>query len=360
MKHACCKYRLIYFLNNIPVLFLFACILILSACEKKAELNLPNENKLVVLAEITAGDSAFIPVSTSRIAGSGDAISFEKVNDASVTISSQGGTEKQLRLNLSSDFTDNPASVFSDPGIFTANTSYTIKVNHPVMEAVTSTAYIPAPFTVYNISTEESVVQGKEVFNFNFNINDAAGETNYYMFEAVKQLAKVVHYFYWQGVRYDYDTQSGKDLHETLEDEEDVEIPVIKDTLATNKYIRLNIFTNDNNTDNKNIGSLDSSFRRIFIRDSLFNGQSYFTSISVIMDQFEAVYPQDKGIVLIRIKSVGKDFYNYMLQYEKYKTDFGKMPVGQLTSPFGNIQNGLGIFGGSFKREWKYYFDDLE
>lgn len=360
MKRLNHKYHRLHFSNTAFAVCLFVSIVAISACDKNPVYDLPKENKLVVLAEITAGDSAFIPVSASRVAGSGNNISFEKVNDASVVVAAQGGAERQLWLNQSPDFADNPASVFTDPGIFVANTNYTINVSHPVLGTATAVTHIPPPFVVSNVSSAESTVLGREVFNFNFSIDDAAGETNYYIFEAVKQLVRITHYFYWQGIRYDYDTQAGQDLHETLEDEEDVDIPVIKDTIATNKYLRLNIFTTDNNTDNKNIGSLDSSFRRVFIRDSLFNGQSFSTTISVVMDQFEAVYPQDKGIVLIRIKSVGKDFYNYMLQYERYKTDFGKMPVGQLTSPIGNIQNGFGIFGGSFKREWKFYYDDLE
>jgi hypothetical protein len=56
---------------------------------------------------------------------------------------------------------------------------------------------------------------------------------------------------------------------------------------------------------------------------------------------------------------VSKELYNYLKLYEKYKTDFGSVPTNQLVSPAGNIVNGLGIFGGSAKRERIYYFDVL-
>lgn len=360
MRHILLTYKQLYFLNTGYWYFLLACAVMISSCKKNLYQNQKNENKLVVLAEITAGDSAFIPVAKSLIAGSGNPIAFEKINNASVTIAGQNETERQLRFNNASDFNSNPASIYSHPAIFTYNTGYTLKIDHPELGSVTATTHIPAPFIVKNVRSEEGDLRGKEVLNFSFDIDDAANEDNYYVFEAVKQLVHLSRYFIWQGVRYDYDTQAGKDLYEILEDEDDADISLRKDTVATNTYIRLNVFTGDAKTDNINMGSLDSSFRRIFIRDSLFNGASYSTTFSIAMDHFEAVNPQEKGIIAVRIKSVAKAFYHYMLQYEKYKTDFGTMPAGGLTSPTGNIQNGLGIFGGSCKKEWKFFYDELE
>ncbi len=334
-------------------------LLSMISCKKDPANIVPSENKLVILAEITAEETAYIPVTATRDAGSGDEISFSKINDASVSIAQPGEMEKQLLLNQSADFAGLPASIYSAPFQFKPNSDYSLRVTHALLGTDTATTHIPSAFNVTNVTTEESSLHGKDVLNFNFEIEDNANEKNYFVFEAVKQIVHVSHYFFWQGKKYDYDTQEGKDLFETLEDE-DENVVLLKDTIPTKHYLRLRTYTNDNHTENKAIGNIDSSFRRVFITDSTFNGQLYSTSISVIMDQFESINPQDKGIVMIRIKSVDKVFFNYLLQYEKYKTDFGKMPIGELAIPTGNIQNGLGIFGGSYKREWKFYYDDLE
>ena len=45
-----------------------------------------------------------------------------------------------------------------------------------------------------------------------------------------------------------------------------------------------------------------------------------------LMD-FKARNPENKGIIKVQIKSEHKNLYYYLLQYEKYKTDFGKMPA---------------------------------
>ena len=67
-----------------------------------------------------------------------------------------------------------------------------------------------------------------------------------------------------------------------------------------------------------------------------------------------------KGRILLQVKSASEELFDYLLVYEKYKTDFGTIATNQLTSPTGNVQNGLGIFGGSSKKQQTFYFDTLE
>ena len=121
MKHIFLKYNHLDFTKICYACFLIAGISMISSCKKNLY-NQQKENKLVVLAEITADDSAYIPVAQSLIAGNGNPISFEKVNNASVTIVSQNGTANQLKFNNSSDFNGNPATIYSHAGIFQNNT----------------------------------------------------------------------------------------------------------------------------------------------------------------------------------------------------------------------------------------------
>ena len=147
-------------------------------------------------------------------------------------------------------------------------------------------------------------------------------------------------------------------MFEELEDD-DIDVKLIEDTVFSPEIIRLDVFTRDAQTDNSKIGNRDSAFSRIFLRDSLFNGSSYSSAFLIDMSRFEANAPQQKGVVIIRIKSVDRAFYDYMVQYDKYQHDLGKIPASQLDEPNGNIQNGLGIFGAATKREWRLFYDDL-
>lgn len=330
---------------------------ILSSCSKVGQNSGSEKSKIVVLAEITAGDSAIIPVSESAPVGNNQAISFEKITTASVTITDNTGNASSLRWNNATDFSNNPAAIYTNPVVFKPDQSYSLKISQPGLESVNAITHIPQSFSVQNVTTDEGSRNGKDVMEFNFTIEDNPNEKNYYMFEAVKQLVNSHNYFFWQGVRYDYNTPNGQSVYEQASSQQNIDI--FKDTVPTNKYIRLNLYTSDTKTDNEDFGSLDSSFHRIFLTDSLFNGSNYTSSFAIDKSYFEATVPEEKGRVLIRIKSISKELFDYLSMYEKYRVEFGILPPANLLSPSGNTQNGLGVFGGSYKNEWVYYFDEL-
>jgi hypothetical protein len=59
---------------------------------------------------------------------------------------------------------------------------------------------------------------------------------------------------------------------------------------------------------------------------------------------FVSASQAQKGRVKLQFKQVSKELYDYLLIYEKYKTDLGALPAGQLASPPGNIQARAGHF----------------
>ncbi|MGN6603216.1 MAG: DUF4249 domain-containing protein [Ginsengibacter sp.] len=339
---------------------IFTCFLILGlfiSCRKN-EVNIQNQkNKIVVLAEITAGDSAIIPVSKSIEVGTNASIAFDKLATASVEITDTIGNTSTLHWNNTADFLNNPSTIFTNPVLFKPNESYTLQVSQAGLESATASAHIPQSFSVQNVNTVDGEHNGKDVLGFNFTILDNANEKDYYLFEAVKQLVYLRTYFYWQGVKYDYNTTEGQNVYDQASSQQN--IPLFKDTVLTNKYQRLNLYTSDVQTDNEDFTSLDSSFHRIFLTDSLFNGNSYTTSFAIDKTYFEAQVPEQKGRILVQIKSVSKELFDYLSQYEKYRTEFGILPPANLLSPPGNINGGYGVFGGSYKNQWVYYYDEL-
>lgn len=334
----------------------FLTMLMFASCRKDPYVDQSVNNELVILAEITAGDSLVVPVSKSIQVGTGGIISFEKVNSASVKVIRADGRTWTLKLNTSPLYANNPASVYTTPQKPRYGTVYNLQVQDPLSGSVTAQTTIPSPVNVLSADTSSDYRNGVPVMRLRFTINDTPGVVNYYVFEALKEILQLQHYFYWQGIRYNYDKPDGKNLYDQIKNTPGVRL--LCDTISSGNFRRLNVFTDDGNVDNAQVAGLDSPFRRIFLSGHVFNG-NYSTSFYVDRKYFIADNPGDRGRILLQVKSVSIELYNYLFWYEKYKTDIGSVPPEQLYSPPGNIQNGLGIFGGSSKRQWTYYFDEL-
>lgn len=342
---------------KVHFIMLAAVILSLSSCKKNFSSTEFVEDNLVVLSEMVAGDSIKIPVGKTIKAGSGSIIRFNKVNDAEVIVREENGPSWMLRANYSSQYASNPATVYTRNRRLRNNRTYYLEIKHPVLGTVKAYTHIPSQPGV-SIDTFYTTWQGKDVLAAEITLQSPADKNALYIIEAVKELLIVKHYFVYGGVRYDYDIPKGKALYEQVKNTPGVQL--LKDTVSQDSYTRLNLYTDDHNTENSKINDLSNPFRRIFLPLDILPGQSYSTNIYIDREFFVAGDPLQKGKVKLQIKSVSKELYDYLLTYEKYKTDFGSVPSSDLISPDGNIQNGLGIFGGSAKHEAVYYFDKLQ
>ena len=349
--------------NNLPYYFLtgsrqvaglLLLVLFISACKKNFSSDSFEDDKLVVLAEITAGDSIKIPIGKTIKVENGSLIRFEKVNDATVTITGTNTMSWVLQPNYSPQYASNPTSVFTNKNRFKANTTYNLEINHPTLGTVKATTHIPPFPRLLSVDTASTQFNDMDVFAANITWKDSADFEEFYIIEAVKELVKNNHFYIYQNKRYSYDTQQGKAFYEQIKNTPGIR--VLTDTIGLNKFVRLNVYTEDDQSENARIDKLTNPFRRIFFLDPVFNGGNYTTKVYIDKQFFVS---QQKGRVRLQLKSVSKELYNYLKLYEKYKTDFGSVPTNQLISPTGNIENGLGIFGGSAKRERVYYFDAL-
>ncbi|PSL44279.1 uncharacterized protein DUF4249 [Chitinophaga niastensis] len=336
-------------------LFMIAGMLQCTACKKTYTPSTHLTNKLVILAELTAGDTIKIPVGKSTLIENGSTINFEKITNASVHLQDALGHFWLLPFNASPEYSNGPTSIYSYPQKIIADQTYTIDISQPDLEAVKATTHIPAAFTITEVDTLREMYTDQPVLTFNFTINDVPGEEDFYIIEALKQVVKIYRHFTWQNITYNYDTPDGKALYDRLKDQ--YPLPLLKDTIPTNTFIRLNMFNRDMLTDNSAINYNGDSFHRIFLSDASFDGEAYRTTVSVNTQYFTSDNTMMQGSVLFMVKSVSRGYYDYLFQYEKNKIDFGTLPSSHSVTPSGNITNGLGILGGVYKNQLTYYFD---
>lgn len=327
------------------------------SCKKNFFPDASEDDKLVVLSEATAGDLVRIPIGRTIRAGAGNLLLFEKVNDATVVLTEEKGGKWLLKADKSSQFENNPTSIFSVKHFFKPNATYTLEISHPVLGAARATTTIPPAVHMEKLDTASGVRQLLPVLNVKLTLVDLPETQELYVIEALKQVLKIRTTFMYKGARYDLSTATGQAMYEKVKN--DPAVQLTKDTLPQQKFLRLDLYTNDKNIDNIRFDNPDNPYRRIFLPDTHFGNDKYELSFGIDKQYFKTDSTELKGRVLLQIKSVSKELYKYLVTYEKYKTDFGSIPANELISPVGNLQSGLGVFGGSSQIERRYYFDDL-
>ncbi len=315
------------------------------------------DDRLVVLAEVTAGDSIEIPVGKTIRAGSGALIGFQKVNDATVILTETNRPSWMLQPNWSAQYSANPTTVFTSRRRFQADSTYTLEVRHPALGTATASTHIPLAPRVLSIDTATEMHEGKPVLAATVNWQDAGSGDHYYVVEALKELLRINTFFYYQGMRYSFDTQEGKILYERVKSTPAVQL--LRDTVSLNKFLRLYLYTRDGAAANGRIDDLSNPFRRIFFAPDVAGIRAHSTRVYIDSQFFVSADGKQKGRVLLQLKSASRELYDYLFSYEQYKTEFGTLTTTQLSSPAGNISNGVGIFGGSAKRQQVFYFEKL-
>src|SRR5688500_18964085 len=138
------RIRPYYFLPNQPkYAWIFVLLLCFTSCKKHFTSNQFEDDKIVVLAEITAFDTVKIPIGKTIKIDNGSLIRFEKVNDATVTLTEASNLSWVLQPNYSHQYSGNPTSVFTNRKRFKPNTTYNIEINHPTLGIVKASTFIP-------------------------------------------------------------------------------------------------------------------------------------------------------------------------------------------------------------------------
>lgn len=329
----------------------------LLACEKNNFNANAIDNQIVVQAEITNCDSTFIPIAQTVAVGTGNIIKFNKPLSATVTISDSLGNNIVAHENFSPIFQNNPFAIFTNAYKIRSNNKYKLYVNSANCPPVTATTYVPAPISFAQIDTHSISVLNKPTLSANIKFKDDIANDNYYIIEVLKQRVKISRYFFYGGTKYDLSIPSDSMLYSRVRVGNNIKI--LKDTIPLKYYVLQDTYTKDLNTDNAKISNLEIPFQRILMTDAHFNGHMYTTKITIDKKQFIENNIDKQGRILVRLKSVSKELYLYLFDYERYFMLFGSIPNNQLIALHSNITNGLGIFGGSYQKQWVFYFEPL-
>lgn len=294
-----------------PYFWFAFCLLIFTiACERPVDLNIETPSqKLVVISNFSPTQPLQVEVSQARSVLSTEAPNYIK----NATVDVYENTEFVERLQLINTDPESPSYYAAKYFVPKEKNLYTIRVEAPDFEPISSESSIPQRINIERLAISEvNTFLEKDnhlIYNFKVAINfkDPKEEENYYHLN-----------FYQQVLKYEV---------------------IQNDTLITGSYFRRVEFSPE--TDNNSfIAYFDGG---TLFEDKPFNGKfiTYsFQSRSYIYTDQELL-----GDMFVELRTTSKEYYLFHNSLSRQQTS----PSGPFTEPviiFNNIQNGSGIFAG--------------
>lgn len=340
---------------NIPAslrLFPLLLLLTVTACNRKLELPASGEQKIVLLGELTAGDSIYIRAGQSTVIKSGAVLNEELIQALSISVTDDLGNV----WNLDSKEDDFAATGYTLPfysgHAVTPDMSYRITAVHATLGTAEATVRIPKTFNAAITDTASVEYNGQSCLRFQINIADNS-EENFYAIEVVQQSFTIEPAFFFEGhwlkqsehsVTYDSLINAGETPPERM------------DTFAMRQFNRVSVYTTDGQSEHLLNGNIAELANRVLLKDQSFNGGNHQTAIYIPKATLGHQFPGIGQRTLIQVKSITSDYFRYLQGYEQYDVFSG---LSNTTAPVrmtGNITNGVGMIGGVYKKEFSYLF----
>ena len=307
------------------VILSVALILIISACEKKLDIDIPEGEKHIVVNGIINTDSILtVSVSKSQNILDNDDISFL--------------TEADVKLYRNDIFVQNLIHI--DLGVYISTVvpdigvNYKINVDYDNLKSVNADMILHNPVEIVSVDTivevhtnENGEFGSYQEYEIHYKIKIEDDEnTNDYYFLALSLIQPF----------YEYDEYG---------------LPTFVGYEETNEYFNTNdpVFR-----DNNNEFTLDGMFGCVFT-DELFNGTQYTVNISTayFFDGFAGKLDGEEYLIKVKLLTVNEDIYRYITSYNlNQQTKYD--PFAQPVQIYSNIENGLGLFSG-----YTMYVDSL-
>lgn len=328
-------------------------LLLLDSCTKTLEL--PDNKapkKIVLMAEMVAGDTVYIRAGQSIPLSAGQNMDFSLISGLSLTIKDDAtevpvaGAEDSLSATLHT-------IPFTSGKVLQPGKTYTVSATHSSLGKASAVLKIPDAISVALLDTASVSYNSDSVLRFRIRINDDGSKENYYVLECLKQVMDVKGSFQYNGTW--LPITGNETLYNELRASGSVRIKT--DTVYTRSYIRNLVYTNDNNTENASGIGLNVTQNRILMKDNRFNGTGYITEVYV---QKNNINSAAKGRLIFYVKSVTPEYYNYLRAYEQNSSAGTFTSLQQVQKLETNVVNGGGMLGGVSLVKFTFLFDSWE
>lgn len=328
---------------------------LLNACTK--ELKLPDigaKKQIVLLGELIGGDTVHIRGGQSVPLSNGSTLTFETPSGLGIEMREMSGAPWTL-TGITDQWTRSLYTLsFSSPHTVVPGYNYQFSASSASLGKATCNVYIPLPFPSLVVDTQTVLYSGSHLLRVRVQLTDDGNAKNYYVIEAVKKYMSVDGSFIYNN--HFYRVSGDRQLYDSLKNAGT--LPSVNwDTTFRGDAARINIYTDDDATENIKLSNALSLNRRILLTDETFQGQAYTTRVYLDKTLLQASADSNKGQLAILVKSVSADYFNYLKYYEMYEPSTGFTSLSQPVKIDGNIEGGLGMVGGVYQHQYCYLFD---
>lgn len=336
---------------------LLATVIAFVACTKKLELpDIPYEKKMTLIAELVANDSFYVRAGQSVPLAKNSTLYFDILLNTKLTVEPAGLPAFSLTEYVE-ELTEQTYTIpFASVQKVTTNTTYTITATHAEVGTATAKVTIPPPFTASIKDTAHIRYSSSDAIQADITINDDAGGEHFYVIEVLKQIVNIRNLFYHNNQWLDVSVPSYKITYDSLV-VAGVQVPKHSDTSYKRAFTRQGVYSNDPNTENVKDGDIFAMNKRILLKDNYFNGQNYTTRVIIRNTVSEFEEEARKGVVHIMVKSVPREYFEFLKAYEQYDPSVGFNSLAPPVKLTGNVQNGLGMVGAAYEVRFSYWFD---
>jgi hypothetical protein len=324
-----------------------AAALYFCACHP-VELQPPAEtpSRIVLLGELVAGDSLQIRAGRSKAFASATYTNPEFETGIQISCRS-GGNEIALTpyvdLLLYASFT----TLFSNPSLVPAQSEYVVRATGARLQDVEARVQVPAPFAATVTAAGPAQYNGATMQAYDVRLSQIPAGARF-VIEAFQSPAEIQTYFFFDGSRLDY--VQNRDVYDSLiRSGESVDL--LRDTSVSVQMQRQSIYSDQMSAENTATGST-RSYYWYFIKPA-----------SASQDLRLYIPAAAQGIehrkIIVQIKSVSEDYYNYLKAYELSRLQPQNANNSLLITPTtaaGNVKGGFGIVGGVYLQESRFLY----
>ena len=302
-------------------ILLFACLILLTlnSCSEDffnqvVDVDQPDFEKQLVIHGFAGTADTMLRVLLTRNYGILETVSSDDwaVPNVNLTIRDEN-TSNILTLQQSQNQYDKDLyETGVPPAFFQAGHRYHLKAEHPDYPTVESWQTIPVPIQVDSATFRRNggiSTDGSEVSDFYIYLQDPPGERNYYEMVVFRTSFYVVEF-----------TDPDGNI-------------IGVDTFFNNAF---SVYPLDSDDPNARLGSFSS----IVVSDELFDGQSYRMNMQIYRDD----YYNDNALYVARFRHITEEYFRYSVTALR-KAETEDIPFIEPVTVFGNLENGIGIFG---------------